>query len=51
MSYADFKKYVDKQDLSEVWCAVQVLEPQKDEGNLEEATDYSNKDKAEAGEE
>ena len=30
ISYADFKKYVDKQDLSEVWCAVQVLEPQKD---------------------
>ena len=25
MSYIDFKKYVDKQDLSEVWCAVQVL--------------------------
>ena len=51
MPYADFKKYVDKQDLSEVWCAVQVLEPQKDEGDLEESADFSNKDKAEAGEE
>ena len=51
MSYADFKKYVDKQDLSEVWCAVQVLEPQKDKEDLEEADDSSNKDKAETGEE
>lgn len=26
MSYEDFKKYIDKQDLSEVWCAVQALD-------------------------
>ena len=26
MSYEDFKKYIDKQDLSEVWCAVKVSE-------------------------
>lgn len=51
MSYADFKKYVDEQDLSEVWCAVQVLEPQKDKEDIEDADDSSNKDKAEAGEE
>ena len=31
MSYADFKKYVDKQDLAEVWCAVQVAELEKEE--------------------
>lgn len=24
MSYEDFKKYIDKQDLSEVWCAVKT---------------------------
>ena len=51
MPYADFKKYVDKQDLSEVWCAVQVLEPQKDKEDIEDADDSSNKGKAEAGEE
>lgn len=32
MSYAGFKKYVDKQDLAEVWCAVQVAELEKEEG-------------------
>lgn len=26
MSYEDFKKYIDKQDVSEVWCAVQGLD-------------------------
>lgn len=26
MTYEDFKKYIDKQDLSEVWCAVQTLD-------------------------
>lgn len=26
MTYEAFKKYIDKQDLSEVWCAVQVLD-------------------------
>lgn len=26
MSYEDFKKYIDKQDVTEVWCAVQALD-------------------------
>lgn len=26
MTYEAFKKYIDKQDMSEVWCAVQVLD-------------------------
>lgn len=34
MSYADFKKYVDKQDLAEVWCAVQVAELYKEDGEV-----------------
>ena len=34
MSYDDFKKYVDKQDLAEVWCAVQVAELYKEAGEV-----------------
>lgn len=26
MSYEDFKKYIDKQDVTEVWCAIQALD-------------------------
>ena len=47
MSYEDFKKYVDKQDLSEVWCAVQVLEPLKEKDNSDNS---STKEKAETEE-
>ena len=34
MSYVDFKKYVDKQELAEVWCAVQVAELDKEDGGV-----------------
>ena len=47
MSYEDFKKYIDKQDLSEVWCAVKTsdttvtVDSEEDSEDIEDTTTES----------